>query len=109
MATDRDHDSATFSQWNSIYANVWDVVPHAWDKLSCLVTLPPHPDLDDYPAFFAADSPLAPLPLKIGAGPMIYGAVSDAMTRSGYGSGGTTPFYVPCLTHITFTGSWGHL
>ncbi len=102
--------------WNMNYANVYDVVPRAWNALANLVLPPPQapsePSVVDlnYPSFFAAGSQLAPKtgPLDLfPAGPDTLTAVTDAMNKSGYVTGNTTPYYTPCLQHYPFNGSWG--
>ena len=94
--------------WNVIYANARDVVPRAWNGLGSLVQLPVSLNAD-YASFFAQNSQLAARVDGIGlfaAGPDIYGSVQAAMRKSGYGANGT-PWYVPCLQHAPFTGTWG--
>lgn len=100
---------AQFTFWNKNYANVHDVVPRAWNELSGLVTQPARPLLEWWPSFFAGGARLAPVSRIVhveALGPYAAGLVDKMTTRAGY-SGGETPYYVPAVQQVTFTGQWG--
>jgi hypothetical protein len=102
------NSAAQFTYWNVIYANVYDVVPRAWDALAGLIEQHPTaiPLVHDYPCFFAAGSTLDEL-----VGKPLYDAVNHFMNVSGYNGGASNSYYYRCLPHIVFNGAqsqeWG--
>jgi len=103
---------AQFGYWNMIYANVYDVVPRAWNGLGMLVT--EHTTdliVDYYPSFFADGSVLGGADVG-GAGVTVFALIEAMKTLSGYPYGADlTPYYTPCLPHYPIngatTGAWG--
>lgn len=98
------HDGAArFTKWNVNYADIFDVVPRAWDKLDGLVTKP-EDETGPWPSFFAGGATLGPLFAASTVAPIL----NRIMAKAGYGSGKATPYYEPPLEREEFSGVWGH-
>ncbi|WP_188583142.1 lipase family protein [Azorhizobium oxalatiphilum] len=92
--------TALFTQWNSNYANVNDVVPRAWDHLNGVVIAAIS---KPFKIFYEGGIPLTPLAF----GAATDGAVFLLRQRAGYQSG-KTDYYAPAVPQVVFTGGWGH-